>query len=83
VICVPTPLRKSKDPDITFVVEAATAVANHRRLGQLIVLESTTFPGTTDEVLLPMFAKGGRRPGEDFYLAFSPERIDPGNERST
>jgi UDP-N-acetyl-D-glucosamine dehydrogenase len=79
VICVPTPLRKSKDPDISHVVAAAEEVARRLRAGQLIVLESTTYPGTTDEVLLPAFQRGGFRAGEDFYLAFSPERIDPGN----
>jgi UDP-N-acetyl-D-glucosamine dehydrogenase len=79
VICVPTPLRKSKDPDISYVVSAAQDVAHHLSAGQLVVLESTTYPGTTEEVLLPMFQRGGLRVGEDFYLAFSPERIDPGN----
>jgi UDP-N-acetyl-D-glucosamine dehydrogenase len=79
VICVPTPLRKSKDPDISHVVRAAEDVAAGLRPGQLIVLESTTYPGTTDEVLLPMFQGRGLQVGQDFYLAFSPERIDPGN----
>jgi UDP-N-acetyl-D-glucosamine dehydrogenase len=79
VICVPTPLRKSKDPDISYVVNAAQNVAQHLSAGQLVVLESTTYPGTTEELLLPMFQRGGLRVGEDFYLAFSPERIDPGN----
>ena len=79
VICVPTPLRKSKDPDISYVVGAAQDVAHHLSAGQLVILESTTYPGTTEEVLLPMFQRGGLRVGEDFYLAFSPERIDPGN----
>lgn len=79
VICVPTPLRKSKDPDVSHILAAAGEVAAHLRAGQLIVLESTTFPGTTEEVLLPMFERQGWRAGEDFYLAFSPERIDPSN----
>jgi len=79
VICVPTPLGKSKEPDISFIVAAAEAVASVLRPGRLVVLESTTYPGTTDEVLLPRFARGGLRVGEDFFLAFSPERIDPGN----
>jgi UDP-N-acetyl-D-glucosamine dehydrogenase len=79
IICVPTPLRKARDPDISHVVAAAEDVARHLRPPQLIVLESTTYPGTTEEVLLPMFQRGGRTVGEDFYLAFSPERIDPGN----
>jgi UDP-N-acetyl-D-glucosamine dehydrogenase len=79
VICVPTPLGKSKDPDISFVVAAAEQVARHLRPGQLVVLESTTYPGTTEELLLPMFAARGVQVGVDVYLAFSPERIDPGN----
>ncbi len=79
VVCVPTPLRKSRDPDISYVVAAAEAIARHLATGQLIVLESTTYPGTTEEVLLPLFERGGLRVGEDFFLAFSPERIDPGN----
>jgi UDP-N-acetyl-D-glucosamine dehydrogenase len=79
VICVPTPLRKSKDPDISYVLAAANDVARHLHQGQLIVLESTTFPGTTEEVLLPLFESAGLKAGRDFYLAFSPERIDPSN----
>ncbi len=79
LICVPTPLRKSREPDISFVVAAADEVASRFRPGQLVVLESTTYPGTTEELLLPMFLKRGARPGVDLFLAFSPERIDPGN----
>ena len=79
LICVPTPLRKTKDPDISFVLAAATEVNRRLRPGQLIVLESTTYPGTTEEMLLPMLAAGGLKVGRDFFLAFSPERIDPGN----
>ncbi len=79
IICVPTPLRKSKDPDISYVVAAAKEAANHFRPGQLIVLESTTYPGTTEELLLPLFQARGARIGDDLFLAFSPERIDPGN----
>jgi len=79
VICVPTPLGKSKEPDISFIVAAAEAVARVLRAGQLVVLESTTYPGTTEEVLLPRFNRQGLRVGEEFFLAFSPERIDPGN----
>lgn len=79
LICVPTPLRKSKEPDISHVVAAADNVARHLRPGQLIILESTTYPGTTEEVLLCLFQRGGLKAGKDFYLAFSPERIDPGN----
>lgn len=79
IICVPTPLRKSKDPDISFVAAAATQLAERFRPGQLVVLESTTYPGTTEELLLPLFEARGAAIGENFFLAFSPERIDPGN----
>ena len=79
VICVPTPLGKSKEPDISFIITAADAVAGILRPGQLVVLESTTFPGTTEEVLLPRFTGAGMAVGEQFFLAFSPERIDPGS----
>ena len=79
VICVPTPLGKSKEPDISFIVAAAEGVARILAPGRLVVLESTTYPGTTEEVLLPCFNRGGLRVGEDYFLAFSPERIDPGN----
>ena len=83
VICVPTPLGKSKEPDISFIVSAADAVAAIIRPGQLVVLESTTYPGTTQEVLRPRFEARGITAGRDFFLAFSPERIDPGNTRYT
>ena len=83
LICVPTPLGKSKEPDISYIVSAADAVAGVIRRGQLVVLESTTYPGTTQEILLPRFQARGLRAGEDFFLAFSPERIDPGNRRYT
>ena len=79
IICVPTPLGKSKEPDISHIVAAADEVAKILRPGQLVVLESTTYPGTTEEELLPRFAAGGFAAGEQFFLAFSPERIDPGN----
>jgi len=79
IICVPTPLGKSKEPDISHIVAAADEVAKILRSGQLVVLESTTYPGTTEEVLLPRFAASGLAIGEQFFLAFSPERIDPGN----
>jgi UDP-N-acetyl-D-glucosamine dehydrogenase len=79
IICVPTPLRKSKDPDISYVVAAAEEVAARFRPGQLIVLESTTYPGTTEELLLPLFEGRGGRAGQNLFLAFSPERIDPAN----
>ena len=78
-ICVPTPLRKTKDPDMTYVVQAVDAIAAILRKGQLIILESTTYPGTTVEVVQPVLAAKGFKPGVDFYLAFSPERVDPGN----
>ncbi len=81
IICVPTPLGKHKEPDITHIVSAAEAVRKILRRGQLVVLESTTYPGTTQEVLLPRFASRGLKVGEEFFLAFSPERIDPGNTR--
>lgn len=79
-ICVPTPLRKTKEPDISFVVGATREVANSLRKGQLIILESTTYPGTTDELILPILSEKGLKVGKDFYLAFSPERVDPGNK---
>ncbi len=78
-ICVPTPLRKTREPDLSFVVAAADAVAARARPGQLVVLESTTYPGTTREVLQPRLEARGLKPGVDVFLAFSPERIDPGN----
>ena len=81
IICVPTPLGKSREPDISYIVAAADAVAAVLRPGQLVVLESTTYPGTTEEVLLPRFTARGLRVGEEFFLAFSPERLDPGNKR--
>jgi UDP-N-acetyl-D-glucosamine dehydrogenase len=79
-ICVPTPLSKTGDPDISFVSEATEAVAGALRPGQLVVLESTTYPGTTREVLLPALERGGLQVGKDFFLCFSPERVDPGNQ---
>ncbi len=78
-ICVPTPLRKSKDPDISYIVAATREVAQRIRQGQLIVLESTTYPGTTTEVILPELEKRGMKVGVDLFLSFSPERVDPGN----
>src|SRR5688572_1405029 len=79
IICVPTPLRKTKEPDISYILAASEEIAKRLRRGQVIVLESTTYPGTTDEVLLPMFEEKGLKLDEDFLLAFSPERVDPGN----
>jgi UDP-N-acetyl-D-glucosamine dehydrogenase len=78
VICVPTPLSNSREPDLSYLRDAAAQVAEHLQPDQLIVLESTSYPGTTREELLPALAEGGRTVGEDFFLAFSPERIDPG-----
>src|ERR1051326_4590159 len=79
IICVPTPLRKTKEPDVSYILAAAEEIKRNLRRGQLIVLESTTYPGTTDEVLLPMFEETGLKLDTDFLLAFSPERVDPGN----
>jgi UDP-N-acetyl-D-glucosamine dehydrogenase len=78
-ICVPTPLRKTKDPDMSYIVSAVEAIAKHLHPGMLIVLESTTYPGTTDEVVQPLLEATGLRAGLDFFIAFSPERVDPGN----
>jgi len=78
-ICVPTPLRKTKDPDVSFIVAAVEKIRETLHAPQLIVLESTTYPGTTEELILPMLEKTGLKVGEDFFLAFSPERVDPGN----
>lgn len=80
LICVPTPLRKSKDPDISYILETAQRLVECLRPGQLVILESTTYPGTTEELLLPLFEERGLKAGTDFFLAFSPERIDPGNK---
>jgi UDP-N-acetyl-D-glucosamine dehydrogenase len=78
-ICVPTPLSKSRDPDISFILAATEKIRKYLHIGQLIVLESTTYPGTTDELILPELESSNLRVGKDFFLAFSPERIDPGN----
>lgn len=83
IICVPTPLTKNRDPDISYIRAAAQAIAPRLRPGCLITLESTTYPGTTQDVLLPILAARGLRVGEDFFLAHSPERVDPGNARYT
>lgn len=79
IICVPTPLRKTKEPDVSYILAAAEEIKKCLRRGQLVILESTTYPGTTDEVLLPLFEETGLKLDEDFLLAFSPERVDPGN----
>src|SRR5438067_2591151 len=78
-ICVPTPLRKTKDPDLSYIVKAVEAVVATLKRGQLVILESTTYPGTTDEVVQPMLEERGLKADDDFLLAFSPERVDPGN----
>ena len=78
-ICVPTPLRKTKDPDMSFIVSSCQEVARHFHAGMLVILESTTYPGTTEELVLPMLSKSGMQVGSDFFLCFSPERVDPGN----
>lgn len=82
-ICVPTPLRKTKDPDISYIVSASDQIARRLQKGQIIILESTTYPGTTDELLLPRFERPDFKVGRDFFLAFSPERVDPGNKKFT
>ncbi|MFV0387964.1 MAG: nucleotide sugar dehydrogenase [Pyrinomonadaceae bacterium] len=79
IICVPTPLRKTKDPDMSFILAAGEQIQKYMRPGQLVILESTTYPGTTDEILQPIFEKAGFKLNDDFLLAFSPERVDPGN----
>jgi len=81
IICVPTPLNRVKDPDLSYILRAAEAVRDRIRPGQLVILESTTYPGTTEEVVLPTLEKSGLKVGKDFFLCFSPERIDPGNKK--
>jgi UDP-N-acetyl-D-glucosamine dehydrogenase len=78
-ICVPTPLRKTKDPDMSYIVSACQEIAKYFHPGMLVILESTTYPGTTEEVVLPLLAQQGLEVGRDFFLCFSPERVDPGN----
>jgi len=80
-ICVPTPLTKTKDPDLSHVIRGSEEISQHLQPGQLVVLESTTYPGTTKEVILPILERSGLKVGSDFYLAYSPERVDPGNEK--
>ena len=79
-IRVPTPLSKTRTPDISYIVSAAESVAQHMREGQLIVLQSTTYPGTTEEIVLPILERNGGKVGEDFFLGYAPERVDPGNK---
>jgi UDP-N-acetyl-D-glucosamine dehydrogenase len=82
-ICVPTPLRKTKDPDMSFVAAAVEAIGEHLHSGMLVVLESTTYPGATEELVQPLLEQRGLKAGVDFFLAFSPERVDPGNSQFT
>lgn len=81
IICVPTPLRNKRTPDISYIIKVTKAITKYLHAGQLIVLESTTYPGTTRDVMLPILQKRGLKEGKDFFLAFSPERIDPGNKK--
>ncbi|AGA70631.1 nucleotide sugar dehydrogenase [Desulfitobacterium dichloroeliminans LMG P-21439] len=83
VICVPTPLTVTRDPDISYIRASSEQIAKYLKPGQLVTLESTTYPGTTEEVILPMLEASGLKVGKDFFLAFSPERVDPGNKRFT
>src|SRR3989339_954902 len=83
IVCVPTPLTEMKEPDMSYVVNTTEMISKYLKKGQLIVLESTTYPGTTDEVVKPILEKTGLKAGKDFYLAFSPEREDPGNPKYT
>jgi UDP-N-acetyl-D-glucosamine dehydrogenase len=80
-ICVPTPLRKTKDPDMSYIVSSCQEIAKYSHPGMLVILESTTYPGTTDELMLPMFENDHLKVGEDFFMCFSPERVDPGNAK--
>jgi UDP-N-acetyl-D-glucosamine dehydrogenase len=82
LVCVPTPVNRTQDPDLSFIKSATSSIAEYLQRDQLIVLESSTYPGTTEEIMLPLFAAKGLEVGRDFYLAFSPERIDPGNTSS-
>ncbi|MDD5292408.1 MAG: nucleotide sugar dehydrogenase [Candidatus Omnitrophica bacterium] len=81
IVSVPTPLTKTREPDISYIIDASKKIKDNFRKGQLVILESTTYPGTTSEILLPLFSKKGLKAGEDFFLAFSPERVDPGNKK--
>ncbi len=80
-VCVPTPLTKTKDPDMSYIINVGREIKKYMHRDQLFILESTTYPGTTEELVQPMIEEGGLKAGKDFYLAFSPERIDPGNKR--
>jgi len=81
IICVPTPLHKTREPDVSYIVSAVGNIKKYMKRGQIVVLESTTYPGTTEEVMLPVLESDGLKEGKDFYLAFSPERVDPSNEK--
>ncbi|MCK4936002.1 MAG: nucleotide sugar dehydrogenase [Elusimicrobiales bacterium] len=83
IICVPTPLRKSKDPDVSYILTATKEIAKNLKKGQIIIFESTTYPGTTRELVKPILEEKGLKAGKDFFLAFSPERVDPGNKTYT
>jgi UDP-N-acetyl-D-glucosamine dehydrogenase len=83
IICVPTPLTVTRDPDISYMQASSEQIAKYLRPGQLVTLESTTYPGTTEEIILPLLEETGLKVGKDFFLAFSPERVDPGNKRFT
>ena len=83
IICVPTPLRKTKEPNISLVLQAAKKIARYLDCPQLVILESTTYPGTTEEVILPILSRKEKKVGRDFFLAYSPERVDPGNKNYT
>lgn len=83
IICVPTPLTKTKEPDLTYIIEATNQIARYLRAGHLVILESTTYPGTTREVVLPILESTGLRVGVDYFLTFSPERVDPGSRKFT
>ncbi|WP_088555115.1 nucleotide sugar dehydrogenase [Calderihabitans maritimus] len=83
IICVPTPLTENKDPDISYIINVTEQISKYLRPGQMVSLESTTYPGTTEEVVLPLLEKSGLKVGKDFFLAYSPERVDPGNKRYT
>src|SRR5262249_38787711 len=80
LICVPTPLTEAREPDLSYILSTGESIRPHLRAGQLIVLESTTYPGTTDDLLSPLLEESGLEAGSDFFLAFSPEREDPGNQ---
>ena len=83
IICVPTPLTKTREPDLSYITSISKDIAKYLKKEQLIILESTTYPGTTEEIVLPLLESSNLKVGKDFYLAFSPERIDPGSKECT